>query len=103
MTSRSHHAPVGLLLVALLAGAWRSLPPPAPLRVRPSPARKHDAVVDLNRASDASLQDLPGVGPALARRIIAGRPYASVDELRRVRGIGPRTLLRLRPRVTVLR
>lgn len=54
--------------------------------------------VDLNRAGEAELLTLPGVGPALARRIIearAERPFASPDELIRVRGIGPATLARI--------
>lgn len=55
--------------------------------------------LDLNRADARSLQVLPGVGPVLARRIVAGRPYDSVDDLARVRGIGPATLERLRGQV----
>ncbi|MCB9712512.1 MAG: helix-hairpin-helix domain-containing protein [Myxococcales bacterium] len=57
--------------------------------------------VELNRASEAELTSLPRIGPVLARRIVEGRPYAEVDELLRVRGIGPATLRRLRPRVRV--
>lgn len=56
--------------------------------------------VDVNRADLEELQRLPGVGPALAARIIEtrrGRPFASVDDLERVRGIGPATVERLRP------
>jgi competence protein ComEA len=45
--------------------------------------------VNVNTASAHDLQSLPGIGPALARRIIGGRPYATVDELARVRGISP--------------
>jgi competence protein ComEA len=51
----------------------------------------------LNHATTAELEALPGIGPALAARIVAGRPYRSVDDLDAVRGIGPRTLERLRP------
>lgn len=42
---------------------------------------------------------LPGIGPVLAQRIIAARPFFSVDELLAVRGIGSATLERLRPLV----
>jgi competence protein ComEA len=49
--------------------------------------------VDINSASAAELEDLPGVGPALASRIVAYReangPFASVDELADVSGITP--------------
>lgn len=57
--------------------------------------------VDLNRASIEELQSLPRIGPALARRIVEGRPYDDVDALVRVRGIGPATVARLRSRAFV--
>jgi competence protein ComEA len=60
--------------------------------------------VDLNLASESELQRLPGIGPKMARRIIDERqkkPFGSVDDLRRVSGIGAKTLERLRPFVTV--
>ncbi|MDC0674066.1 ComEA family DNA-binding protein [Nannocystis radixulma] len=58
--------------------------------------------VDLNRASASELESMPGIGPELARRIIEGRPYSTVDDLQRVRGIGPArlTAVRQRGRVT---
>lgn len=56
---------------------------------------------DPNRASIEELEGLPGVGPALAKRIVEGRPHASVDALAEVRGIGPRTLDRMRARLVV--
>ena len=63
------------------------------------------APLDLNRATAAELETLSGIGPALAARIVAYRDsvggFASVEELGRVRGIGPATLERLRPRVYV--
>ena len=56
--------------------------------------------ISLNHASRGELELLPRVGPAMARRIIAGRPYASVEDLDRVKGIGPATLEKLRPLVS---
>jgi len=53
--------------------------------------------VDVNRASEPELLSLPGVGPALAARIVAARPFADVDDLRRVRGLRHAMLERLRP------
>ena len=57
--------------------------------------------VSLNSASPAELDTLPGVGPVVAAKIIAHRPYASIDDVLRVPGIGPKTLERLRPLVTL--
>ena len=60
--------------------------------------------VNLNTATAAELDGLPGIGPVLADRIIAERrrrPFASVDKLRRVSGIGPKKLDAIRPLVTV--
>ncbi|HZF68330.1 MAG TPA: helix-hairpin-helix domain-containing protein [Gemmatirosa sp.] len=64
------------------------------------------APVALDGADSAALERLPGVGPALARRIVAERaargPFGSVEALdERVRGVGPRLAERLRPYLRV--
>ena len=51
---------------------------------------------DLNGASAAELMRINGIGPALAERIIAGRPYRSFDEVGRVEGISASLLAALR-------
>ncbi len=58
--------------------------------------------VNVNRAGEVDLQRLPGIGPALAARILVERrksPFRDVEDLQRVRGIGPATADRLRDRV----
>lgn len=57
--------------------------------------------VDLNTADVARLEALPGVGPVTAREIVKARPFASVDDLSRVPGIGEAKLATLRDQVTV--
>jgi competence protein ComEA len=56
--------------------------------------------VDLNTADLAALESLPGIGPAHARAIIAGRPYKSVDDLETVKGLGKTRVDALRSLVT---
>lgn len=60
--------------------------------------------IDINRASAAELGRLPGVGPALAGRIVADRQqrgaFGGIAALERVRGIGPATLARLAPHLS---
>jgi competence protein ComEA len=59
------------------------------------------APVDLNTATSSELQSISGIGPVLAEKIIAGRPYSKVDDLLRVSGFGPRLLEKIRPYVAV--
>jgi competence protein ComEA len=74
---------------------------------RPTDLSPSDVVfrIDLNRASRAELLQVPGFGPSLVDRIESHRrdhgPFHSVDELVDVQGVGPTTLQRVRPWVTV--
>ena len=56
--------------------------------------------INLNRANTSELMLLPRIGPSLARLIIEDRhnsgPLASIDDLQRIKGIGPRTVDRVR-------
>jgi hypothetical protein len=56
--------------------------------------------VDINSASEQDLDKLPGVGPATAKKIIAGRPYTSVADLSRA-GLKPATIQKITPMVQV--
>jgi len=63
--------------------------------------------IDLNRATTDELTRLPGIGPALARRIVDTRdadgPFARVEELERIRGLSLRKVEKLRAFVTITR
>ena len=74
---------------------------PLPATAHPVAGGGSSELVDLNAASLAQLDELPGVGPVLAQRIVDRRPFTSVDELDEVSGVGPTLLERLRPLVTV--
>ena len=60
-----------------------------------------DARIDVNAAGERLLATLPGVGPVMAARIVAGRPFHAVDDLLRVPGIGATRLEALRPWITL--
>lgn len=120
---------VALLLLGAARDLWRARAAPPPARAAasaaarpwpdsvladsatsPPPAHTDTAVapvhaLDLNRAGPAELDALPGVGPVLAARIVEQRrrygPFRRVEDLRAVRGVGPRLLARLQPLVTV--
>jgi hypothetical protein len=52
--------------------------------------------LDLNTASKEELMSINGIGPVLSARIVAGRPYRTVDDLLKVKGIGPKRLKKFR-------
>lgn len=68
-------------------------------------AFRPDGRLDLNRATAADLEELPGIGPVLAERVIAWReehgPFTEIGQLREVPGIGERTFQSLAELVTV--
>ena len=60
-------------------------------------AKSPQGLVNLNTASKKELQSIKGIGPVLAKRIIAGRPYRTLDDLLKVKGISPKKLEIIRP------
>lgn len=64
-----------------------------------------EAPLDINTATAAQLDALPGIGPALAKRIVEYRqehgPFSSVDDLAKVSGVGPSVIGQIRDRVTL--
>ena len=68
------------------------------------PSAPQAGLLNINSATAAQLQSLPGIGPALSKRIIKSReeegPFSSASELSRVRGIGPKTVEKLKALVS---
>jgi competence protein ComEA len=81
-----------LCFVLFAVSCWAADPASGPLRER----------VDLNNAPQDLIEKLPGVGPKLAKEIMAQRPYRTIDELDHVKGIGPKKLEQIRPRVFIV-
>ena len=72
---------------------------------RPPPLPEPAAPVGVNSATSAQLQTLPSIGPKTAARIIGFRerngPFSRLEDLLEVKGIGPATLEKIRPAVTL--
>lgn len=95
-------------VVSLALGTALADPPRGTARVpAPStaPAVAPEGVVNINTASEDELARLPGVGPARAQAIVQLRArvrrFGRADDLRRVRGIGPVVMRRMRPFVAL--
>ena len=78
----------------------------ASTRLNQEKAAKHQAIViDINKATANDLQKLPGIGPGLARQIVAYRerngPFRRVEDLMVIRGIGFKKWKGIRPYVRV--
>jgi len=104
MLTRSRIVPVLAVVAALTVVAWAApsrATAPAPVRAAAQDARP----VDINTASSADLEAVPGIGKSLAQRILAFREkngaFGSVDDLLKVQGIGEKSLEKLRPYLVV--
>ncbi len=84
-------------------GAAQSTPAPKPTRTVVQP--QATAPLNLNTATAADLQTLPGVGPAMAARILEYREksggFKKIEELMNVKGIGEKNFLKLKSLVVV--
>jgi competence protein ComEA len=102
-------AAVAIAWSVLSAGTVSAAPArthhPAKTAAGAAGAEADKSPVDINAADSVKLTELPGIGPALAQRIVDYRkehgPFKSIDELVNVRGVGERLLERLRDRLTI--
>ena len=100
---------IGLLVAALVAGAPAAQAQAAAAgKKAPASARERAtaaAPVNLNAATSAQLQTLPGVGASTAQRIVDYRQkngaFKKVEELMNVKGLGEKSFLKLKPLITV--
>jgi competence protein ComEA len=76
-----------------------------PVEIDRLPAGEYQYVVDINRATWVEWAQFDGIGETLARRIVADRdrrgPFASIDDVKRVKGIGPKKFAQMRPYLTI--
>lgn len=97
---------VGVCLLAIL-GRWgcHALRGSAPIRFDRAEPLQIDFQVPINSADWPEFALLPGIGQTLAERIVEYRqqhgPFASVEHVERVKGIGPKTMQRIRPMLRV--
>ena len=83
-----------------------SVPPPGLSGSQPDGSTRVSGVdlslplININQAALAELETLPGIGPSKAAAILANRPYATIDDLTHVPGIGEKTVEQLRAYVT---
>jgi competence protein ComEA len=92
-------AVIASVLLAAAPSAQSASPAPSPV---PAGVPR---TVDLNTASLADLEGLPGIGRQTAQRIVEHRqkngPFKKIEELMNVKGIGEKSFLRLKPLITV--
>lgn len=92
----------GLAVLTLLAGRWEAGRTPVTAEHWPqtSPLVDEALRLDINRATAEQLQELPGIGPVLAQRILAERPFETREDILAVSGIGEHILEGLEPYIT---
>jgi competence protein ComEA len=105
LTSSDQRVAAFLLVVALVGmgiyGVWQGRLRGRMIEIDKAPPVEIAFQVDINTAPLPELALLPRIGETLAKRIIEDReangPFRDLDDLQRVRGIGPRTLEEMRP------
>ena len=96
-----------LVCITVLAGAVsaQSPAPAAASKAAPAAGAEKAPVLNLNTATAAELEHLPGIGAKVAARIVEYRtkkgPFRKTEELMNVQGIGEKSFLKLRAQLTV--
>jgi comEA protein len=102
---RRLYVPSAILLVLLLAGTSSKVRAHGATQGQTTAQPAASTLVNLNTATAADLAKLPGIGPAVAARILEYRQknggFKKIEELMNVKGIGEKTFLKLKPLVTV--
>lgn len=92
---------VGALWIFLFLHAWLARRAGGSIELHRLPERQFEFRLDVNSANAIEFQHLPGIGPKLAERIVDDRQrngrFDSIEDLRRVKGIGVKTLEAMRP------
>jgi competence protein ComEA len=105
-----HRITAHVIAAAILASGTTALAQPAhpqsaSSQVQASQAPAQPAPVNLNTATKADLEKLPGIGPSMAQRILDYRQkngsFKKVEELMNIQGIGEKSFLKLKALVTV--
>jgi competence protein ComEA len=70
-----------LITLAMAASLAQAQAPTAAKEKKSGGKPAPTSAVDINKATQSELEAVPGIGPATAKKIIAGRPYSSVGDL----------------------
>lgn len=100
--------PTHTLAPTITVGPGTPSPTPeatATVNAAPTTATTSGGLININTASQAELETLPRIGPAIAQRIIeyrtANGPFSSIEQIMNVRGIGPATFAQIKDFITV--
>ena len=90
-------------LVCLASGSWRAAAQQPPRASKPTVTSTE--IVNLNAASSVQIAALPGIGAKTADLIVQYRekngPFKKIEEIMNVRGVGEKSFLRIKDRITV--